>query len=135
MKTPKDFYARSEGWSGTSGFKRLGIAMICLGILGLFVAPGLASLLGLGVFNLVAMRWLESHPIVKLHADHMEMKVAIAAPRQLVLFSDMDKLVRESANKVLLQTKQGKKIRLPVTALEDNARVELLAELERHAAA
>ena len=135
MKTPRVFYARSEGWSGTSGLKRLGVIMICLGVVGLFVAPGLASMLGLGIFNLVAVRWLESNPIVQLHSDHMEMKVAIAAPRKLVLFTDMEKLVQESANKVLLQTKQGTKIRLPVAALGANERALFLTELERHVAA
>lgn len=135
MKAAKVFYARREGWTGTSGLKRMGVILVCLGVIGIFVSATIASMLGGGVVCLVAARWLESNPIVTLHGDHMEMKVAIAAPRKLILFADIEKLVRQSAKKVQLHTKQGKKVALPVASLDDKTAAELVTELQRRVAA
>lgn len=136
MREGNAFFARRDGWYGTSTYKRLGVAMIVIGCVGFLVsAVGLMSMLGLGVFNLIAMNWLESNPLIKLNNDHMEMKAAIAAPRKLVLYTDIARLVEKSAKHVVLETKQGDKIRLPVHALEDTVRNELVTELRKRAKA
>ena len=135
MKAAKVFYARREGWTGTSGLKRMGVILVCMGVVGIFISAGIAGLFGAGVVSLVAAHWLESNPIVTLHGDHMEMKVAIAAPRKLILFADIEKLVRQSAKKVHLHTKQGKKVALPIASLDDKAADELVTALQRRVAA
>lgn len=136
MREGNAFFARRDGWYGTSTFKRLGVLMIVLGCVGFLVsAVPLMSLLGLGVFNLIAMNWLESNPMIKLNTDHLELKAAIAAPRKLVLYRDIAQLVEKSAKHVVLETKHGDKVRLPVHALEDGVRDELVRELRKRARA
>ncbi len=66
---------------------------------------------------MLTARWAQNNPLARVHTDHLEVKPAIAASKQLVLFSDVVELREELPKKATLITREGKKVVLPLRAL------------------
>jgi hypothetical protein len=129
-REPQGFFTREGGMTGTNGLFWMGLVFACLGGLMLLIKPVGGIQIGGGVLLMVTSHWAKTNPLFRLHSDHLEMKVAIAAPRHLVLFSDITQLTRVSTKKATLATRQGKTITLPLAALEPEDAAILLDGLE-----
>lgn len=103
-----------------------GVMLVLFGSMGFFIL--------IGILMIVIYAWGKGRPIVKLEDDHMEIKTGIAAPKKMILYSEIKSIERVSVKKVFLQV-QGeggnKKVRLPVNVLTDEAQKILLRELRQ----
>ncbi len=110
-----------------------GIIFLALGVVGVMIFAGFGVFIILGVMSIVMGVWNKGRSLVTLHPDHMEMKIAPAAPRQLVLYSDMKRLDKKNDKKAfLIADRDGKekKLRLPLSALTPEDGSSLIKELE-----
>lgn len=114
----------------------LGIVFIIMGV-GMIVtlgSSGMGIIVASGVLFLIVYAWGKGTAIVKLEDDHMEMKAAIAAPRKMVLYTEMKSIDRVSDKKAFLifnQDGKENKLRLPLNVLTDEDRKVLLGGLTR----
>ncbi|MFO8059010.1 MAG: hypothetical protein R6V10_17125 [bacterium] len=110
-----------------------GVVFLVLGVAGVMIFAGFGFFVFAGIIGIVLGVWNRGRSLITLHPDHLEMKVAPAAPRQLVLYSDMKKVDQKSDKKAFLLAEQDgkeKKLRLPLPALTPEEGSSLINELE-----
>lgn len=117
MQGSRDFFQRAEGWGGTKSNFWLGLVIAVLGAVMVFTMPAGGIQIGGGILLMLTARWAQANPLARVHSDHLEVKLAIAAPKHLVLFSDVVTLKEDLPKKVTLVTREGKEIALPLRSL------------------
>lgn len=124
------FFTRPDTMAGTNARTVIGVIFIGIGLLGFMGNPVIGSQIGIGILFLVAASWAKNNPLISLEDDHFNLKPAIAAARRFVLYRDISS-VDDQGNKAFVFLRDGGKIALPVLALSEDRRIELLRELRR----
>ena len=127
----EQFFTRSDTMAGTQTQTMLGIALIALGVVGCFIAPAVGCQAGIGILLLVTASWAKNNPLISLQKDHFDLKPAIAAARRLVRYRQIESIEEQGSNKAFVYLKDGKRIALPLAALSEERREDLLTELRR----
>jgi hypothetical protein len=89
--------------------------------------------IGVGALFIGMGMWNGGRTVANLHNDHLEMKVAPLAARQLLLYKDVDSLDEQGPKKVFI-TAAGKRTRLPLAVLEDADQPAFVEALKRKVA-
>ena len=125
-------YKKSAGLNGSNGMLALGVVWIGIGVFSLFTIQTMGVFnIAIGVFFLVFACWSKMNPIIRLYADHLEIKLAMTAPRHQIPYSHISDLLEESETKAFLFLESGKKISLPLTLLKIQDREKLLGALRK----
>ena len=109
----------------------LGI-LVATGIVGLMTRGMMAMNLGVSVIFLFIVIWFSNATLIRLHEDHLEMKMAPLAGRYKILYRDIERTEKVSAKKAVLHVKTAKgtvKRTIYLNMLETNESEELLKYL------
>ncbi len=126
--TPADFYVNPF-------FPRLwfalGAVFCVLGGAALVGGGSAGPALGVGGLLLCQGAWMARTPVVRLHGDHLEVKAAPLAGRQLIRYRDIVEM--ETGEKTVLHVRtdggQTRIVRLPLKQLEAHDTADLLLSL------
>lgn len=95
----------------------MGMIMVGMGVLGFFRGGTMGIFVVVGIVTIVMGFWSEKNPVIVLHDDHLEMKLAPATTRHLIRYQNVAEIDERGPNKMFLVV-HGKSIRLPVNLLE-----------------
>jgi hypothetical protein len=129
VETGSQYFTRTDGMAGTNMRTIMAWVFIVLGLVGMFTWGFGGLQLGVGVFMLYLGSWTKKNPLITLHEDHLEMKVAVAASRRLIRYQEISHLDQTGPNKAKLKLRDGQRIALPLAALADGRREDLLSRL------
>jgi len=127
----REFHFKQSGMDGTNSNMILSFVMIGFGAISLTVTGGGGLPIGIGVMFLLTTSWKKGRSLITLHEDHLEMKAAPLAARQLILYRDISMLDDSAGPKKVYLLTGGKRVRLPTHALEVPDQHELIAELNK----
>ncbi len=82
---------------------------------GIYV-PVAFGLVGVGLLQVYIYYWMQK-PIISLYEKYFEMKLAPGMAEKVVRYSDIKKVIYKSSEDIYLETRELKKIALPVSAL------------------
>jgi hypothetical protein len=100
-----------------------GLAMLALGLFGLFTGLGSPIFAGVGLLQLFVANHLGKNPIVRIHDDHLDIKLAPLASRHFVAFEDIDR-VEDQGRKIVLHV-GGQSVGIATNAMDEMAVNEL----------
>jgi len=113
----RQIYRRSTGMGSPGAQKIMGAITTGMGVLGSLNGGTMGIFVVVGILTIVIGFWSEKNPVIVLHEDHLEMKLAPATARHLIRYRDVAEIDNRGPNKIFLVV-HGKKIRLPVKVLE-----------------
>ena len=110
-------------------------AMVATIFVYLFLNTIIMMLPGFAILWAVLAFWGKDKVLITLHDDHLEAKVAIAAPKHLINYKDISKIEMHKSTRLItlfVKNNEGKekKVKIGINPIEKSERTELFELLE-----
>ncbi len=105
----------------------LGVILIAFGMV------TIGTIIGNGILLLVLGILFSATPLVELHPNHLEFRVAPIRGKQMIRYADIVRMTEPKPGRLEIETKDapGRVFKMPLPALRKADRARIVAELRR----